>query len=142
STGGRFTGTTRTGKGSSFTRKARRCRDARAGPPSRAREDDAGRAPGLHHRASRRQLAGGLIDPERDDGVALEVGRVEQAAGRIEGEEARGMALRRLPGYRREPSVRRIDAEGRDAVVPAVRHVDEIARRRDLDLGGGNGAHE
>ena len=38
-------------------------------------------------------------------------------------------------GHRREPPVCRIDAEGHDAVVPAVRHVDKIARRRDFDLG-------
>src|SRR2546427_540831 len=106
-------------------------------PASGAREDDAGRAPRFHHLAGRRQLAGFLIDPESDDVVAFQVCRVEQLPGRIEGEKARRMALRRLPAHWRKHPARRIDTEGHDAVVPAVRYIDEITRRRDFDFGGG-----
>src|SRR5712671_5345324 len=53
-------------------------------------EDDAGRTRDLNRLASGRELAGFGIDPERDDVVAVEIGRVEPAPGRIETEEARG----------------------------------------------------
>src|SRR5207237_10332752 len=92
----------------------------RTAASNRARENDAGGAAGFDHLAARRKLAGFLIDPEGDDAVALQVGRVEQVAGRIEGEKARRVTLRRLPGKRREPAVARIDTEGHHAIVPAV----------------------
>src|SRR5262249_19811123 len=82
------------------------------------------------------------IDPEGDDVVALQVGRVKHAAGGVEGEEARRVPARRLPVYWREPPGRSVDAEGHDAVVPAVRDVDEAPGRRDLDFGRGVPAHE
>src|SRR5436190_22850158 len=52
------------------------------------------------------------------------------------------MALRRLPGHGREPSISRVHAESRDAVMPTVRDVDEVTRPRDFDLGRGIAAHE
>src|SRR5262245_15338096 len=111
-------------------------------PASSRSENDAGWASCFHHLAGRRELAGRLIDLERDDAVALQVCRVEQVARRIEGEKTRRAALRRIPGKGCEPTIRRIDTEDDDAVVPAVRDVDETSRARDFDFGGGIVAHE
>src|SRR6516165_8115263 len=101
------------------------------------RENDAGWAPGFDDLTSRCQLAGLLINPEGHDVVAVEVCGIKQAARGVEGEEARGTALRRFPADRRQHSVRRVHAENHDAVVPAVRHEDVIPRRSDLYFGGG-----
>src|SRR4051794_39414062 len=49
-------------------------------------EDDAGRTSGLDNLAGRRELAGVLIDAETHNVVALQIGHIERAAGRIEAE--------------------------------------------------------
>src|ERR1700752_2545081 len=97
-------------------------------------EDDAGRTRRLNRLASGREFAGFGIDPKRDDIVAVEIGRVEQAPGRIETEEARSSAARRLPTNRTELSARLIDAVDRDAVMAAVRDIEVASRRRELDF--------
>ncbi len=100
---------------------------------SGAREDDAGRTPGLDRLASVRELTGCGIDREHHDVVAVEIGRVKQAPGRIETEETRGAAARRLPADRTELSAHLIDAEDHDAVVAAVRDVEVMSRSRELN---------
>src|SRR5215469_9361037 len=99
-------------------------------------EDDAGRTPGLDRLASGRDLTGRGVDREHHDVVAVEIGRVKQAPGRIETEETRGAAARRLPADRTELSARLINAEDHDAVVAAVRDIEVMSRRRELDFRG------
>src|SRR5215469_15957952 len=97
-------------------------------------EDDAGRTPGLDRLASGRDLTGRGINREHHDVVAVEIGRVKQAPGRIETEETRSAAACRLPTDRTELSARLIDAEDYDAVVAAVGDVEVMSRRRELDF--------
>src|SRR6266516_4938541 len=107
-----------------------------------SREGDADRAAGLHDLAGRGELAAGPVDAERDDGVAALVGRIEEAARRVETEVARLLAPGQLPADRREPAAVRVNGEDGDAVVPAVRAVDEAPGWRDADLGRGVPAAE
>src|SRR5207244_5218037 len=82
-----------------------------------------------HRRASlqdgprRRETAGLLIDSEDDDRAGVLIAGDEKAAGRVDRETARRLALRRdAAGGRQRPSGR-VDAEDRDAVVAAIRGV-------------------
>src|SRR5213080_2761135 len=63
----------------------------------RLTERDARRAPRPHDLARGLQPARRRIDAEGDDRVAVLVRGVEERPGRIEGEEARHLALRRFP---------------------------------------------
>ena len=63
------------------------------------------------------------------------VGGEQERAGRVDAEVARGLAAGRLVADRREPAGRGVDREDRDAVVAAVRAVEELARGMDLHLG-------
>ena len=57
-------------------------------------------------------------------------------AGRVDRKIARCFALRRLMFDERYSPGLRIDSKSRDAVVPAIRHIDKLARRMDFNFGG------
>ncbi len=67
--------------------------------------------------------------------MAVLVRRVEMARVRRQAEEARLPAPRRLPAHRRDRAVVRVHRADHDAVVPAVRGVEELSRRQNHDLG-------
>src|SRR4051812_4145035 len=97
-------------------------------------KEDADRA------ADRRDVAGGLevaglvVDPEVDDGVAVLVGGVEEGAARVDREVAGRLALGGGVANRRQPPGLLVDGEDGDAVVAPVRDVDEVPGRLDQDL--------
>src|SRR5436309_12892078 len=103
----------------------------------RLTERDARRAPRPHDLARGLQPARGRIDAEGDDRVAVLVRGVEERPGRIEGEEAWHLALRRFPAHRRQHAGGVVDGEDGDAVVATVAAVDERAGWRHGDLGRG-----
>ena len=98
-------------------------------------ENDARWASGFDDLAGRRELAGVAIHPKNYDGVAVFVRRVELASGRIEAEEARLPALDRFPPDMRQRPAGRVHRKNHDAVVAAVRCVDEFSRWRNGDFG-------
>ena len=69
------------------------------------------------------------------DVVRSLVGGQQPAAGRVDAEVARGLALGGCRFDRGQSAVVRIDGEDGDAIVAPVRAVDEPAGRVDLDLG-------
>src|SRR5258705_11046054 len=107
-----------------------------SGPSWGSPEHDGGRASCLDPLAGGRELARGLVHAEGHAGVAVLVRRVEKRPGRIEGEEARRLALGRFPAHGREHAGGRVDREYGEAVVPAVRSVDEAPGRTAPDLLG------
>ena len=99
------------------------------------RENDAGRASGLHNLPGRREFSGLIVNSEDDNGITVFVRRVEQASAWIEREEARFLAPGRLPGNRVERPCIWVDGESCYAIVSAVRYVNKIARRCNGNLG-------
>src|SRR5262250_3717119 len=113
-----------------------------AGRWSVSPEHDARRTPRLHDLAGGRELARSLIHAERDDRIAVLIRGVEERAGRLDGEEARRLALRRLPAHRCEHARCRVDGEDGEAVVSAIRSIDEAPGRAHRDLRGRTVARE
>ncbi len=93
-------------------------------------------------RSARRHQAAVARDPVADDRPSILVGDVEEALGRIEGEETRRAAQGRHPLARRERALGRIDGEHADTVVAAVGDVEVAAGAIDRDLGAGAVAGE
>src|SRR5262249_12251241 len=94
-----------------------------------AGEHDGDRAPIFDHLASGSERPGVGVDAKRHDRVALLVGRIKEAAGRIETDEAGNAALCGLPAGRLQQSVACVGSKDGNAVVAAVRAVDEAAIR-------------
>ncbi len=114
------------------------CRPGR--PRSRPRrEHDRHRRDRADHVPGRDKSPRGLVDPELDDGVSLLVGGVEPSTAWIDGKVAREVDARRGVADRRQQAAGRVDPEPRDAVVPAVRSVEELARGMDGDFRGALG---
>src|SRR5229473_1510515 len=116
---------TRSGASSSAISKARNvsisglgCRLAEISSRAGEYDRDGARVP--DHLAGRREQSGAGIHPERDDGVALLVGRKKKTPCRVEADEARAAALGGLPADRGQRSVAGIGGVYCDAVVAAV----------------------
>src|SRR5258705_1554467 len=88
----------------------------------------------LKDRPRRCETAGLLIDPKDDDRAGILVAGDEEPAGWVDRKTARRLALRRDAPAGRERPLCRVDAENCDAVVAAVRGVDELAVRMRGDL--------
>src|SRR6188472_1199883 len=78
------------------------------------------------------EAAGFRITAKDHDRVGALVRRQEPVSTRVEAETARALPLRRLMPDQRQPIA--AGREDRDAVVAAVRCVDEATIRRDDDL--------
>ena len=76
------------------------------------------------------------IDPVRGQTVRGRAGGEEEMALRVEAEGAGDRFGRHVPDGRQPPGGA-VDGEARDAVVAAVRRVQELPRGRDLNLGAG-----
>ena len=88
-------------------------------------------------RPERARLPGLRVEPEEADRAAALVGGDQHAARRVDLEVARPAAADRHVALGREPSaLRRRCWKIAEAVVAAVRAVDEAPVGRDLDLGG------
>ena len=80
------------------------------------------------------QLSAKRIDAGGDERIAVLVRGDQATTGRIDAEAARRLSLRRLVRNVAEPSGSRIDPVDHDAIVAAVRGVDEIAERMHVDV--------
>src|SRR5580700_6329333 len=86
------------------------------------------------HLTGRFQFAGGCVDPELHDGIRRLVGDVEPGPTRVDGKIARkGHTLRSISDDGEQVGGG-IDAVSDDAVVAAVRDIEELARRVHDDL--------
>ena len=103
--------------------------------PRRLRHYDAHRRGDLDRLAGGPEQAAGRVDVEDGHVVGVLVGGQEAAAGRVDGEASRGLALSGLVAREAEFARQSVDGENRNAVMPAVRAVNELARRVDGDLG-------
>ena len=77
--------------------------------------------------ASRRELAGGLIDTKGEDIAAGLVGRNQELAGGIDPEIARRLAHRGLMLHGLQFAGRRINSEHRDGVMTAIGAVQKLS---------------
>src|SRR5262245_4628793 len=82
------------------------------------------------------------LDLEHRDRVGVLIADVQERPGRVDVHPPRPLSLGRLPGEYLELARVGIDGVHRDAVVAAIRVVEELAARMDPDLGGGVGALE
>src|SRR5262249_20015766 len=98
-------------------------------------ELDADRRGDLDRLAGWRELAGRHVDSENDERAGVLILREEELTGRIDREVAGSPPLCGLVAYRRQLSGPGVDREDGDAVVAAVRAVEELARGVDVDLG-------
>src|SRR5262245_40569585 len=73
------------------------------------------------------QRAGGLVNGEDYDAIAVLVGDEAELAARVEGKIPRCLDAFRLMTGRGQLAALRIDREHRDAVVAAIRAVEKLA---------------
>jgi len=99
-------------------------------------EFDVDRREGVDERAEL-QLAVREVDAKDCDAVGVLVGRIEERPRRVDVHPARPLPARRFPSDHVELTRVRVDLEDRDAVVTAVRGVEELSIRVDTDLRGG-----
>src|SRR5947207_425614 len=77
---------------------------------------------------SRPELARGSVDAEDDDAVRVLVGDQKKGAGRVDPEVAWRLDPVRLVAHVAQRARPRVDRENGDAIVAAVRAVEEFAR--------------
>src|SRR5436309_3410346 len=80
----------------------------------------------LKNSSRRRETAALLIDTKDDDGAGVLIAGDEKPPRRVDGKSARRLALRRGAAGGGQRALGRVDAENRDAVVTAVRRVEEL----------------
>lgn len=96
------------------------------------RKDHADRTAGLDRKAGRLKRALLAVDRQCDDGVAILVQSVHEAAIGRAGHEARRLALRGHGLQKAQATGVAIDGEYRDAVVPAIRSVEKATASIDF----------
>src|SRR5687767_1415597 len=104
---------------------------SRVSSRARRHEPDCGGCADSDGVAGGLQPAGGLVDAEDDDRVGALMSHEEVGAGRVDPESAGRVSLGRLRLNERQTAGGRIDAEYRDAVVAAVRPIEERPRWMD-----------
>src|SRR5579863_2478710 len=77
-----------------------------------------------------RQAACALVDVEEDKVVGLLIRDYEKVAAGIDVKAPGNRALSRSEAHRRQSPCLRVDGENRDAVMAAIRGVQELARGR------------